>query len=167
LAKIKLDEEPIDFDVNGENLFLLNKNTKFCTISIYNQNLEIVQKFGQKNSLLPFYLSSKADVFFVNNQYFIVNERISDYHNSVTIINRSNGLVESSFVIYEKYQQIRLYLDKYLLIFYDEICLLQCYNFKGDLLHEITLDKKLKGSDISVINKELCFVLKDKKIFIF
>jgi hypothetical protein len=168
LAKIKLDEEPIDFDVNGENLFLLNKNTKFCTISIYNQNLEIFQKFGQKNSLLPFYFSSKADVFFVINQYFIINERIGEYQNSATIINRSNGLVESTFDIYEKYQQIRLYLDKYLLIFYDEICLLQCYNFKGDLLHEITLDKKLKGSDIVVINKELCFVLKDNnKIYIF
>jgi hypothetical protein len=36
-----------------------------------------------------------------------------------------------------------------------------------DLLHKITLDEKLEGSFFSVINKELCFKLKDGKFFIF
>jgi hypothetical protein len=41
------------------------------------------------------------------------------------------------------------------------------YNFKkGDLLFKITPDKKFEGSVISVINKELCFVLKSNNICI-
>jgi hypothetical protein len=176
LAEIKLDKEkePFDHDVNGENLFLLNKNEKCCTISMYNHNLEIVQKFGQENSILPFYFPREYDHFFVSNKYFIINERIIDedeydaeYNYSVSIINRSNGLVESSFVIHEDFYHMRLYLDKFLITFNKWTCFLKCYNFKGDLLHKITLDKKLKGSAISVINKELCFILKDRKIFIF
>jgi hypothetical protein len=174
LAEIKLDKEPFDHDVNGQNLFLLNKNENFCTVSMYNHNLEIVQKFGQENSILPFYFPREYDQFFVSNKYFIIDERIIDededdaeYNYSVSIINRSNGLVESSFVIHEDFHLMRLYLDKFLITFNDVTCFLKCYNFKGDLLHKITLDKKLKGSEISVINKELCFILKDRKIFIF
>jgi hypothetical protein len=166
LAVIKLDQRPYDCGVNGENLYILNKNEKCCTISMYNHNLEVTRKFGQENSLLPFYFSLKADIFSVSNQYFIINKPII-YHNRVSIINRSNGLVETSFLIFENFHQIKLYLDKFLLIFNHETCLLQCYNFKGDLLHKITLDEKLEGSFFSVINKELCFKLKDGKFFIF
>jgi hypothetical protein len=35
LSKIKLDKQPIDYDVNGENLFLLNENEKCCTILFF------------------------------------------------------------------------------------------------------------------------------------
>jgi hypothetical protein len=122
LAEIKLDEEPISFDVNGENLFILNKNEKCCTISVYNHNLEMVQTFGQENSILPFFFSPKNNVFLLSNQYFIFNELIyedddDEYHNRVTIINRSNGLLEAFFVIYEYFNQMQLYLDKFLITF--------------------------------------------------
>jgi hypothetical protein len=173
LAKVKLDQEPISFEVNGENLFLFNKNEKCNTISMYNQKLEMVQTFGQENPLLPFFFSLKIYLFLVSNQYFIIRETVIDedgddeYHTSVSIINRSNGLVEYSFVIYENVSQLHLYLDKFLITFNEVTCLLQCYNFKGDLLHEITLDKKFIGSDIGVINKELCFFLDNHKIVIF
>jgi hypothetical protein len=171
LAKIKLDKEPTCFKVNGENLFLLNKNEICSTISMYNYNLEIVQTFGQEDSVLPFYLSSKifSKRFLVSSQYFIFNELIDideddENHNRVKIINRSNGLVEASFVILNDFHQIRLYLDKFLLTFNNETCILKCYNFKGDLLHQITLDTKFKGryTVFSVINKELCFVLNNE-----
>jgi hypothetical protein len=172
LAKIKLDKEPGDYAVNGENLFILNKNELCRTISMYNHNLEIVQTFGQENLTLPFFFSPEIDLFFVSNQYFIFNETIiheddDDNYNIVTILNRSNGLVESSFKIYENFDQIKLYLDKFLITFNNETCLLQCYNFKGDLLHQITLDTKLEGSFFSVINKELFFLLDDDTFFTF
>jgi uncharacterized protein YoxC len=173
LAEIKLDKEPKGFEVNGENLFLLTQNEKCFTISMYNHNLEIVQTFGQENSTLPFYFSRKIYLFLVSNQYFIFSETIHDRtknfcHNRITIINRSNGLVEASFKIYEYVVgQMQFYLDKFLITFNDETCLLQCYNFKGDLLHEISLDEKFEGSFISVINKELCFELNNNKILIF
>jgi hypothetical protein len=178
LAEIKFDKEPKGNKINGENLFLLNKNEKCCTISMFNHNLEMVQTFGQENSLLPFFCSPEIDVFLVSNQYFIFNETLIDdgddddddddeYHNSVTILNRSNGLVEASFVIHEYFHQMRLYLDKFLITFNNVTCSLKCYNFKGDLLHKITLDQKLKGSYISVINKELCFLLDSNKFSIF
>jgi hypothetical protein len=180
LAEINLDEEPIDFGVNGENFFLLNKNEKCCTISMYNHNLEMIQTLGQEDSLLPFFCSTDTNIFLVSNQYFIINEPLIDetdddedvfleYHNSATIINRSNGLVESSFIIktYEHFDQLQLYLDKFLIEFNNETCLLQCYNLKGDLLQKITLDKKLKRSYFSVKNKELCFVLGNGTFFIF
>jgi hypothetical protein len=171
LAKLKLDKEPHDCGVNGETLFILNRNEKCCTISMYNHSLEIVQTFGQENSTLPYFFPPKNYVFLVSNQNFIFNERLidedeGDRHNSVTIINRSNGLVEVSFVIYEKFCKIHLYLDKFLLTFNDKTCFLKCYNFKGDLLHEITLDKKFKRSYLSVINKELCFNDFDSEIFL-
>ncbi len=99
----------------------------------------------------------------VSNKHFIFNETQTnendDEYNSVTIINRTNGLVEGSFNIYEHVDQMRLYLDKFLITFNRVNCFLKCYNFKGDLLCEIPLDKKLKGSHFSVINKELCFNL--------
>jgi hypothetical protein len=172
LSKIELDNKPIDFGVNGENLFILTKNEKCCTILMYNHNLEIVQTFGQETSMLPFFFSSKTDIFLVSNQYFIFSETIFDRkvkfcHTSVTIINRSNGLVETSFVILDHLDKMQLYLDKFLITFDNETCILKCYNLKGDLLHEITLDKKLEGSYVCVVNKELCFVLDDDKFFIF
>jgi hypothetical protein len=171
LAKIKLDKKPNYYEVNGENLFLLNRNKKCYTISMYNQNLEIVQTIGQENSTLPYFFSSDINRFLVSTQYFIINEPLIDeddeYHNSVSIINRSNGLVEASFIIYEYFSQIQLYLDKFLITFNNETCLLKCFSFKGDLLHQITLDKKLGASDIYVINKELCFNLDNEKILIF
>jgi hypothetical protein len=173
LAKIQLDNEPEEFEVNRENLFIFNKNELCCTISMYNHNLEMVQTFGQENSLLPFFFSPDIDHFLASNQYFIIRETVidededDDNYNSVTIINRSNGLVEASFVIYEDFHQIKLYLDKILITFNNKTCVLICYNFKGDLLGNIALDKKFKGSDISVINKELCFFLDYYKILIF
>jgi hypothetical protein len=170
LAEIKLDKKPNYYGVNGENLFLLNKSEQCSTISMYNQNLEIVHKFGQENSSVPFYFSPKTDVFLVSNQYFIINELINEDdsdHKSVSIINRSNGFVEASFTIFEDFHQINLYLNKFLITFNDDTCLLKCYNFKGDLLHEITLEEKFEGSYFSVVNKELCFVLDNDKIFIF
>ena len=109
----------------------------------------------------------------MSNQYFIINVPIYDRtwdfcHNRITIINRSNGLVEASFKIHEYFvDQMQFYLDKFLIAFDNETCLLKCYNFKGDLLHEITLDEKFEGSFISVINKELCFDLENNKILIF
>jgi hypothetical protein len=171
LAEINLDEEPTSFEVNGENLFILYENEIYSTISMYNQNLEIFQTFGQENSLLPFFFSPKIDIYSVSNQYFIINEIIDegddDSYDSIKIINQSNGLVEASFIIYEGFHQMQLYLDKFLITFNRETCLLQCYNFKGDLLYKITLDKKLKGSYISVLNKELCFILDSNKVYIF
>ena len=143
---------------------------------MYNHYLEMVKKFGQENSTVPFYFPPEIDNFFVCNQYFIIYELVyknNEFHNNVTIINRSNGLVESSFIINEGFKQIRLYLDKFLITFGYEIldndnetCFLKCYNFKGDLLHSITLDEKLEGSDIYVINKELCFKLENEKFLI-
>jgi hypothetical protein len=173
LAKLKLYKKPNYYKVNGENIFLLNKNENFCTISMYNSNLEMIQTFGQKDSLLPFFCPSDINSFLVSNKYFIVNEQLIDEdeddnnYNSVTIINRSNGLVESSFVIYEHFDQIRLYLDKFLLLFNRETCSLKCYNFKGDLLEKVTLGEKFKGSFCSVINKELFFFCKKEIFLIF
>jgi hypothetical protein len=62
---------------------------------------------------------------------------------------------------------MRLYMDKFLITFNKETCFLKCYNFKGDLLHQITLDEKLEGSYFSVINKELFFELDDDTFFTF
>jgi hypothetical protein len=170
LAKLKLDKKPIFYGVNGEIFFLLNKNELCSTISMYNSNLEVTRKFGQENPLLPFFCSLKICRLLVSNQYFIINELINEGdsdHKSVSIINRSNGLVESSFVIDEKFSQIKLYLDKFLITFDNKTCFLKCYNFKGDLLHKTFLDKKLEGGFINVINKELCFELDNDKFFFF
>jgi hypothetical protein len=174
LAEIKIDQKPKWFEVSGENLFLSNKNEKCCTILMYNQNLEMIQKFGQEDSLLPFFFSSDIYRFFVSNEYFIINEPIIDEDenhdencNRVTIINRSNGSVESSFKIFEDFDQMRLYLDKFLLTFNKVTCFLKCFNFKGDLLGKINLGNNLKGSYIRVINKELFFILYDHIYFVF
>lgn len=137
---------------------------------MYNHKLEMVQKFGQENSTLPYFFSPKNNVFLVSNKYFIINETVIDEneyedHYSLKLINRSNGLVEGSFKIFEKFNQMRLYMDKFLITFNNETCFLRCYNFKGDLLHKITLDKKFGGSFFRSINKELCFYLLKRKSF--
>jgi hypothetical protein len=140
---------------------------------MYNPNLEMAQTYGQEDSLLPYYFSPDINGFLVSDKFFIINELIDedndddDEYNSVTIINRSNGLVEASFVIYEHFDQMKLYLDKFLITFNKVNCSLKCYNFKGDLLHQIILSKSLKRSEIHVINKELCFNLENGNFIIF
>ena len=141
---------------------------------MFNHNLEIVQTVGQENPMVPFFVPPNNYVFLVSNQHFIINKLVYEDeddddgdHKSVTIINRSNGLVEASFVILEDFHQINLYIDKFLITFNQETCLLKCYNFKGALLDTITLDKKLQGSHFSVINKELCFVIDGDIFFVF
>jgi hypothetical protein len=104
------------------------------------------------------------------NETFIVRDEVDDdddekCNNSVTIINRSNGLIETSFVISEDFNQIQLYLDKFLITIHDISRSLKCFNFKGDLLNDIT--KKLEGSLIGVMNKELCFELRKNKFSLF
>jgi hypothetical protein len=138
---------------------------------MYNNNLEMIQTFGQENSAVPFFCSLKIDQFLVSYQYFIINEPFidedDDDYNKVTIINRSNGIVEGAFKIYEPFHQIKVFLDKYLITFDNEACLLKCYNFKGGLLGEIDLPKKLEGSFLNVLNKEICFGLNSiNKIFL-
>jgi hypothetical protein len=79
-----------------------------------------------------------------SNQYFLINETFFDEdddfdYDSLTIINRSNGLVESSSKIFEYFHQMHVYLDKFLITFSDDTCILKTYNLKGDLLGKITL----------------------------
>ena len=172
MAKIKLDKEPKGYETNEENLFVLNKSEKCFKISMYNHNLEMVQTFGQEYLKRPFFFSLKTFIFLTSNQYFIFTEPLNnqvagDEFIKLTIINRSNGLVYSSFVILVDFDQLQLYLDKYFLTFNRVTCFLKCYNFKGDLLSKIDVDTKLKGSYLSANNKELCFNLKNDKIFIF
>ena len=62
---------------------------------------------------------------------------------------------------------MQLYLDKFLITIHDISRSLKWFNFKGDLLKDITLDKKLEGSLIGVMNKELCFELTKDNFFIF
>jgi hypothetical protein len=71
LAKIKLEKRPHACGVNEENLFILNKNEKCCIISMYNHNLEMIQTFGQEDSMLPFYFSHDIIFFLTSDQYFI------------------------------------------------------------------------------------------------
>jgi hypothetical protein len=105
------------------------------------------------------------------NETLIVRDEVDDddekCNNSVTIINRLNGLIETSFVISEDFNQMQLYLDKFLITIHDISRSLKCFNFKGDLLNDITLEKKLEGSLIGVMNKELCLELRKNKFFLF
>jgi hypothetical protein len=134
---------------------------------MYNHNLEMMQTFGQEDSMLPFYFSHDIIFFFTSDQYFIsFKQNFDQKHYIVTIINRSNGLIESSFNIFENVNHLRLYLDKFLITFDQNTCSLKCYNFKGDLLAKINLDEKFRGSQFYVLNKELCFFLLGK-YFIF
>ena len=43
-----------------------NENEEFCTITMYNLNLEIVGQFGQGDRLLPFFFSIKSYDLMVN-----------------------------------------------------------------------------------------------------
>jgi hypothetical protein len=163
---------PFSYGVNEDNLFILNKNEKCCTFSMYNSDLEMVQTCGQENTTLPFFCSLEINLFLFSNQYFLINETFFDEdddfdYNSLTIINRSNGLVESSFKIFEYFHQMHVYLDKFLITFSDDTCILKTYNLKGDLLGKITLDDKFRGSFFTVLNKELYFNVANDKFVIF
>ena len=106
-----------------------------CTIII----LKLFKRLAKKIQYLPFYCSSKSSTFLVSSQYFIITETMNclkdDEYSRVTITNRSDGLLESSFVILDNFEHMQLYLDKFLLTFDEETCSLNCYNFKVDLLH--------------------------------
>jgi hypothetical protein len=138
---------------------------------MYNSNLELIQKFGQVNNrALPFFLSSKSELFFVNDQYFIINEASHDNDDDkqkITVIHRSTGLVYSSFMIYQFFDQMQLYLDKYLLTFNQDKCLLKSYSLNGEFLSEIALDKKLDVTIFYPLDKELCFATDQDNFCIF
>ena len=169
-----LERKSEDYEINGENIFLVNKNENedFSTISMFNSNLEKVGEFGQADQSLPYFFSDESCM--VSDDFFITIKLTEDLEETekdtykITVINRTNGFVEKSFFLHDLYcDKFQLYLNKFILTFDNETRLLNSYNLKGDLISEITLDGKLIGSRIYLLNKELCFITYDDKILIF
>jgi hypothetical protein len=85
----------------------------------------------------------------------------------ITVIHRSTGLVYSTFTIYQFFDQMQLYLDKYLVTFNQDECVLRTFSLNGEFLSEIALDKKLGVTIFYPLDKELCFATDQDKFCIF
>ena len=155
-------------NLSGENICVLNmrENGLFRTISVYDSNLDFVEKIGQADRTLPFFFSPKIEYLFVSDQYFITVEptqlhAVEELDDSdpvkIVLLNRATGLVERFFIIKEYFREIVVYLDKYIITYDNDNGFLRSYNLKGDLLKKICLDEELKDSSIYALNKELCF----------
>jgi len=169
LAKINLVNDPLSLQANGEMLFLENEseNQEFQTISIYNFNLDLIQKVGQGNRLLPFFLPNNIYELNIGENVYIFNDREQNQSN-LTILSRITGLVEKSFFIPGFFHQIELYMEKYLLALNCNTHSIQIYNLNGDYMCEIYLDERIpEGSFFYILKKKLCFVGDDGKTFIF
>ena len=167
LAEITLARQPVAFGLNGENLFLLNKND-FSSISMYSSNLDIVQVFGQADRLQPFFFSPEIQGFMVSDEFFILYEVIEDENGSnLIVLNRATGLVETNFIVSEYFTIFQLYLNKFILAFNQEKCLLRSFNLSGDLIRDVALDEKFKDANFFTANKEVCFITDKDYLYIF
>ena len=180
-SSIQLDYDPSrlwgsnKIILTGENICVLNKceSALYKTISVYNSNLDLVEKIGQADRTLPYFFSPNVECLLVSDQYFITveptqlddDEELDDSEPSkIVLLNRGTGLVERFFLINEYFREMVLYLDKYILTMNNDR-VLKSYNLKGDLLKKVCLDEKLKGSTIYAFNKELCFYTKSSNQF--
>jgi hypothetical protein len=173
LAEICLDKKPKSHSFNGDYVFILNnryKNQRFLTVSMYNSNLDLIKTYGQAEQSLSFFFSTKVEKFLVSDKYFInILEEIDsqkEYLQRIIIVNRSTGLVESSFIIDQFFDQSQLYMDKFIITLKNESRELRSFSLKGDLLNELTLDQKLYKCDFYSLDRELCFVTEDNKFYI-
>jgi hypothetical protein len=172
LAEICFEKKPKAHNFNGGNLFILNRyrNQRFLTLSMYNSNLDLIKTFGQSDPSLSFFFSFKIEKFLVSDRYFIniLEEKDSQMEDlqRIAIVNRSTGLVESSFIIDQFIDQSQLYLDKFILTLNNESRELRSFSLKGDLLSEVTLHQRLKTCDFYSLDKEMCFVTEENKFYI-
>ena len=162
---------PCDMKLHGENFFVLgnSEDDSFCTLSIFNSNLEIVESFGQDDPQLPFYFASGQKHNLCISDFIVSEDREwedEEGEQKIKIINRESGLVETTIILYEKLDGLQIYLDKFILLFNADSGLLKTYDFRGNLVNEIILDERVKNSIFSILNKELCFANDGKYLII-
>ena len=173
LAKRRIFFEPCDVKLHGKNFFVLgnSEDDAFCTLDMFNSNLELVESFGQGDPQLPFYFATdQKHGLCISDRYYIVREdrewEDEEGEQKIKIINRESGLVETTIILYEKLDGLQIYLDKFILLFNADSGLLKTYDFRGNLVNEIILDERVKNSIFSILNKELCFANDGKYLII-
>jgi len=166
-AMLRIDEWPI-FRMTSFNdiLFVGFVENDLYRVRSYDSNLEVIQDFGQMFPSLPFHFPKDTTTFLVNEQFFIMCETCDDeelvednvVQNRITLINRTSGRVEKSFLVHG-FNEFIIYLNKYVLTYeHVEQSILRCYNFNGDLVEKTVLDddKLIANLEFS-IKKELYF----------
>jgi hypothetical protein len=136
-------------------------------IRSYDSKLKVIQDFGQMFPNLPFHFPKDTSTFLVNEQFFIMCETLDDeehvednvVQNRISLINRTSGLVEKSFLVHD-FNEFIIYLNKYVLTYeHVEQSVLRCYNFSGDLVEKTILDDDKLIADLEFsIKKELYFL---------
>jgi hypothetical protein len=116
LAKRRALFEPCDVKLHGKSLLVLDnsEDDSFCTLSVFNSNLELIGSFGQGDPQLPFYFASdKKHGICISVSYFIVSEdrewEDEEGEQKIKIINRERLLYsmnnwmdyEEEFLIFE------------------------------------------------------------------
>ena len=118
-------------------------------------------------SSFPFFLPESIYELSVGENFYNFNVREEMQSNS-TVLSKITGLVEKSFIIPGSFDQIELYMDKYLLALNCNFHSIKIYNLNGDYMCRIDLDKRIPvGSYLYILKKKLCFVGDDGKTFIF
>ena len=138
------------------------------SITTYNSNLEFVSKVGQSDVDAPFYMSKSIGSFLVNDEYFMINDKMKGQDvDMITIINRSDGKIRKKFKI--KYFYVWcFYLNKYIITFNNETHTLVTHDFEGNVVNETKFEDNLVETTFEgVLKKELFFydALKHKYYF--
>jgi hypothetical protein len=138
------------------------------SITTYNSNLEFVSKVGQSDVDAPFYMSKSIGSFLVNDEYFMINDKMKGQDvDMITIINRSDGKIRKKFKIRYFYVWC-FYLNKYIITFNNETHTLITHDFEGNVVSEMKFEDNLVETTFEgVLKKELFFydALKHKYYF--
>jgi hypothetical protein len=178
LAFSQLDFIPEIVCGDGNNFLILTKERYFYKIKIFNLKLEIILNI-QPSIVIENIIEYKQFLFPINIKLFSVNRDFfiyalnqsdpKDQRKTIFVMRRDNGKILSETIDNYGFDQLQVYLDKYILTFNKTHCILKTYNLYGDvfLSNETFLDKeKLKNSSFYVLHKELAFLTPDEEIFI-
>jgi len=143
---------------NDNHFFTMSHHKSSSSITTYNSNLEFVAKVGQADVELPFFLSKSIGSFLVNDEFFIVNDKIKGQEmDMITLIDRHDGKIKKKFKM--KYFYVWcFYLNKYILTFNNETHTLSTYDFEGSMVSDFKFEEKLVNTTFEgVLKKELYF----------
>ena len=155
ISVMKLEGASFTFAVFDSSLFILSKQSDFDdfkSITSYGPDLHVMQKVGQNNVSLPFYLPISLNGFLADETCFIL-EREVDERREIMLISKASGLVEKTFSV-RTFDDWSIYMQTFILLFCFETNTIIAYSFSGQLIEETKLSADLDLKALAYVHKK-------------
>ena len=118
------------------NLFTISVVNNITILTVYDQNIEILETKGQGNRDLPFYfplnLITKIQVTDKHYILVVLEVDMDFYFNYVVIMDRFNGFSWRTNICLESRMLTRSYLNRFLVAYDKESTFIQLYDYNSN-----------------------------------